>query len=533
MKSLLIYVFIAASAPGFAQTTVPATPTLHANAEFKGLQFDWAPAARASWYQLEYRAHQTGDFVQLGDDYPSSANSTHFSFPLHLYDWTYARYRLAACNTAGCSRSAEVSVSSLRLDAVGYFKPAQPSIAQEFGADVDLSPNGYNFVSLAPGESTGQSDPTHPAGAIYVFRRGSNGAWFQRARLTPTVAPFNGDFANYMKGSISGNGDTVAVGISNYLHEEMDPNQGEVQVFHWNGTSWLRTSVPRVPGATPFGNSVALSESGSILAVGVGSTVADAGIAIYRLVSGAWQNVRNISRTPGSSESCQYRGALSRDGTTLAQICGLPSTISSPESHFVRVWSGNNWSAHTDIPLESSTSCRAGCITAGLGINANGDTIAAQIADALPTGVSQVNVYQRTNGAYGKVAEFTPGAWQHGANASFYGRDITVSGDGATIGVGDISDIGKGYGPRAAPLFAGSAITGAVYIYRLSGSWKLANVVKPDKSNGQTPFGNRPALSNSGKTLIVGQGDEGGGDGGIRGDWRNTDAPYSGAVWMY
>src|SRR6188768_2415031 len=145
MKRILLCVLLAASAPSFAQTTIPATPTLHANAQFKGLQFDWAPAARASRYQLEYRAHQTGDFVEVGDDFPASVNSTHISYPLHLYDWTYARYRLAACNSAGCSRSAEVSVSLLRRDAVGYFKASSPSGYGEFGSSLDLSPDGYNF----------------------------------------------------------------------------------------------------------------------------------------------------------------------------------------------------------------------------------------------------------------------------------------------------------------------------------------------------------------------------------------------------
>src|SRR4051794_8765641 len=104
-----LFIALAMSASAFSQTSVPAAPTLTAGAEFKGLRFDWDTVAGATWYQLEYRAHQTSDFVQLGDDYPATATSTHFSFPVHLYDWTYARYRLAACNSAGCSRSAPVS----------------------------------------------------------------------------------------------------------------------------------------------------------------------------------------------------------------------------------------------------------------------------------------------------------------------------------------------------------------------------------------------------------------------------------------
>src|SRR3954468_7612260 len=113
-----LFIALAMSASAFSQTSAPAAPTLTAGVEFKGLRFDWDAVPGAAWYQFEYRAHQSGGFVQQGDDFPATATSWQFSFPLHLYDWTYARYRLGACNSAGCTYSAEVSVSDLRTDAV-------------------------------------------------------------------------------------------------------------------------------------------------------------------------------------------------------------------------------------------------------------------------------------------------------------------------------------------------------------------------------------------------------------------------------
>src|SRR6185503_7010672 len=79
---------LAMSVSAFGQTSVPAAPSLTAGAEFKGLRLDWDTVPGASWYQLEYRAHQAGAFVKQGDDFPATATSTHFTFPLHLYDWT-------------------------------------------------------------------------------------------------------------------------------------------------------------------------------------------------------------------------------------------------------------------------------------------------------------------------------------------------------------------------------------------------------------------------------------------------------------
>ena len=57
MKTLsFCLVAIAAGASSFAQTTVPATPSLTVGAEIKGFRFDWEPVAGASWYELEYQA---------------------------------------------------------------------------------------------------------------------------------------------------------------------------------------------------------------------------------------------------------------------------------------------------------------------------------------------------------------------------------------------------------------------------------------------------------------------------------------------
>jgi len=174
MKATVLLLLAAAmSGTALGQTSPPAAPTLTAGAEFKGLRLDWDTVPGATWYQLEYRAHQAGAFVQTGDDFPATATSTHFSFPLHLYDWTYARYRLAACNSAGCSRSPEISVSDLRRDAVGYFKASQSKENAYLGRQTDLSSNGYNLVAAAPGEVTLTYDGVYKTdgGAVYLWQR--------------------------------------------------------------------------------------------------------------------------------------------------------------------------------------------------------------------------------------------------------------------------------------------------------------------------------------------------------------------------
>ena len=541
MKRLLLCAVLAAGAPAFAQNSVPAAPRLTASAVFKGLRFDWAPVAGATSYQLEYRAHQTGPF-NLKESFTASTTSTAWSFPLHLFDWTYARYRLAACNSAGCSRSAEVSVSSLRLKAVGYFKTPNTRAFQQFGLDVDVSPDGNNFVAAAPGERL--SDSGNDSGAVYVYRR-TNGVWTQRARFTP-VAPSFQDSNHYVTQSvaISASGNTVAVGLAAFEDTQNDPSRGEVEVFHWNGTTWSHVQVPRVPSSV-FGDWVELADSGSTLAVGYydQGNYTNSRVAIYKPANGAWQNVRTITGRTDNGETCSYRQnghAFSRDGSTLAQICALPRTQGEYfDGNFIRVYSGSNWGTRTDIRLTSSFPSTYGYDGGGIGMSANGDTIAANVvavaAQSADEATSQVNVFTRSGGVYTQVDALAPGPWADGTYRYAYGAAIAVSGDGSTIGVGQTTDSGYGLGPRAAPLNPGGQMVGAVYVYRLAGFWKLANMVKPNDryAVGYESFGGLVVLNGSGKTLLIGNAAERSASEAIGGDWHNTDMPDAGAVWMY
>jgi hypothetical protein len=541
MKTLsLCLVAFAASASSFAQTTVPATPSLTAGAEIKALRFDWEPVARASWYELEYQAHAGAPFVQHLDDYPASVTTARHRFPLHLYDWTGARYRVAACNGAGCARSPEISVSSLRRDAVGYFKPAETLIGLRFGADTDLSANGLNFVSAAPGDFIASSSGARPGGAIYVFRR-SAGIWRQRARLEPTIPPFI-EGSNVMKVAMSADGNTVALGMPNYFHEEFDTRSGEVFVFRFNGSSWVRTRIPAI-ARRAFGRWVALNDAGDTLAIARGDTLSPAvprRIDIYKLANGVWTPVRSIGDMPGHTEFCD-QGVLSADGSTVAEVCEEGPVGTTPARIYVRTHAGSNWTARADIPLQMSVNSDFGYGYGGIAIDGTGHTVAAQIFVANgpnpQDGPSEVQVFERNDGVWEKEATLTPGAWRANAQRNFYGQSIALSGDGDDLVVGDPWDNGLGTGPRAEPLNPGQARTGAVYIYRYRHDWwYLYNMVKPNYHPDNAPyltFGTDVELSGGGTALIVGESGESSDAEGISGSWNNIRAPGSGALWLY
>jgi hypothetical protein len=255
-------------------------------------------------------------------------------------------------------------------------------------------------------------------------------------------------------------------------------------------------------------------------------------------VSGVWQPVRAIGDRFGHTEYCDG-GALSRDGSTVAESCSEEVTFGTLR-WYVRTHAGSNWTVRADLPLEVSGN-ELGYGRSGLAISANGDTVAAGFYEREAPGLhppiepGRVHIFKRNAGVYSKVTELLPGPWRTAEYSNSFGGSIAVSGDGGTVAVGDTDDNGLGTGPRAAPLNPGDVSTGAVYVFRLGTTWRLANVVKPNyiPGGGSNFFGSEMALNGSGLTLIVGNRFEDSGATGIGGNWSNTGATDSGAVFMY
>jgi hypothetical protein len=526
-----LLIALAMSASALSQTSVPAAPALTAGAEFKGLRFDWDTVPGASWYQFEYRAHQTGNFVQQGDDFPATATSTHFSFPLHLFDWTYARYRLAACNSMGCSRSAEISVSDLRRDAVGYFKSSHPAVNARFGDSKDLSSDGYNMVVAEPAiTSQDNVSGLSSGGFVSVFRRGSDRNWTQRVRLSVGDVEPTANNGLTLKVAISDSGNTVVVGMPNYVAAPGTTGTGRVDIYHFKNGAWTRRVLPKLPVAI-MGTSVWLSDTGYILSIGVSAGPYDNGVAVFKSINSVWTHLRDFD-----GDDCDPH-VMSRDGRVIARKCLHPD---AEERFFdlLSMYSGSNWSTQRAVNVGYRT--LSGYDTKGFAIDGTGDTVVLQFSHSendVPHEDVFVQVYKRFGGAYEKVADLVPGAWRTKAWSSVYGDAISISGDGQTIALGDPLDNGTGWGPRAAPLVSGTEQTGAVYLYRFTGgTWKLANMVKPNYSPNPGEmhiFGASTALSGTGKTLIVAAPLESSSASGIGGSWANTNRASSGAVFMY
>jgi len=531
MKTTACLLFaLALSASAFSQTSAPAAPTLTAGAEFKGLRFDWEPVPGAAWYQLEYRAHANDPFVQQGDDLPATATSTHFSLPVHLFDWSYARYRLAACNSAGCSRSSAVIVASLRRDAVGYFKAGVSRPGGLFGDFIDLSPDGYNLVASAGGEVTRTSSGP-VGGGVYVFRRGADGKWVQRVRFDAHGRGSESLPSRvYNSVAISGSGNTVAVSVQDNFTHGTQQWDGQVDVYHFKNGAWGRTRIPR-PDVAIFGGGLQLSENGYVLVTGTGF---GSDVAIYKSIDATWQNIYTSNFSAENSFCDTWK--LSHDGRTLALLCvdsedtgGFHPT---PTKDYVRVLSGKNFSTRTDIPLDLAYG------HSDLTVDDTANTIAVSFfhdSSSGPDTEGFVRVYQRDASGYHQTAQLDPGSWRPSSRKVTYGGALALSGDGHTLIVDDSYDNGAGLGPLPPPLVAGTAESGAAYVYRLTGSWQLVKVLKPNyyDSTQVGEFGRQIRVSRSGRTVAIGVDTEDSSASGIDGDWANSKSSNSGAVFMY
>ena len=104
--------------PALASAAPPGAPTVSVGAGFKQLRFDFAPVTGASSYQLWFRANGGASWVKYMEN---TASTTEFKVTVsaHLLDWFNARYYVTACNGDGCSRTADIYVTSLMRDTVG------------------------------------------------------------------------------------------------------------------------------------------------------------------------------------------------------------------------------------------------------------------------------------------------------------------------------------------------------------------------------------------------------------------------------
>ena len=514
-----------------ANAAPPATPHVTIGAEIKKLIFDWDSVTGAGYYRLMVKIG-SGAYKPLIDNIPASTTQVKLSISVHLLPWTLTHYSVAACNSSGCTNSADISPQNLMLDAIGYFKASNPDPADNFGSVV-LSDDGRTLAVGAPNEASDATgvngnwgnNNSRWSGAVYVFRRTSSG-WRQVAYLKAGVNQTNQFFGSALLAfekalAINYNGTMIAVGAP-FQNASGLLEPGVVYVYQkaasgtWSLTDTLMSPRPQTNGN--FGTSLDMSIDGRTLKVN--SYVPEVSTHIFIRPGSTWQHSVELAPFFAGDDCRVVR--LSRDGNTLVSSCENQSTgLARLET---RKRSGNTWTHVADQPLTTQASAM------GLALDFNASTMALQETQ------QRTVALLRWNGS-GWVRERTFVQPDVPSLPIFsFGTSLALSrtGDVLAIANAEVAEDGAGVSPISMP---GTQMRGAVYLWRRDAhlTWVLRSIVKaaiPTNTNSML-FGNSIDMCGNGNALVVGEPLDYSSARGVGGDRTNTSKPGAGAAYLY
>jgi hypothetical protein len=310
---------------------------------------------------------------------------------------------------------------------------ADPNDAEgdDFGISVALSANGS--VALVGADSELVSGVA--VGPAYVYS-GSN--WSQRTELNEPSGAANDLFGAAV--ALSANGEVALVTASNHK-VDTTPSEGEAYVF--DGTNYgtkVDLTEPNGVTGTGFGESSALSGTGTVAVIGVGNT--DGQVVIY---SGTdWADTKVMTDpTTGETDPVhqpyedQYGKAVavSGDGTTVA--IGAPSSWSgnTPGVGEVYVLSGSDFGIVTDLTDANGTNSEA--FGESVSLNENGLNLLVGAPGAMGGenfSVGEAFLLSGLNWATSKTLTAS-----NGESYDFFGGAVALSADGSTAMMGSIN----------------------------------------------------------------------------------------------
>ncbi|WP_245845080.1 FG-GAP repeat protein [Noviherbaspirillum humi] len=556
----------------------------------KEVRLSWPAVSGATSYQLLESPDGTSPFVPVGEAF----TDTSVKHSIALYQRVNASYKVQACNAGGCTESAVKGLTSSLAEAIGYFKGSNSKVGR-FGESAALSADGTTLAVGASSEFSSaigiNGDPTgsttvSSSGAVYVFLK-NNGTWSQQAFIKASNPGDSDAFGSAIALSADGNTlavgankeDSVATGINGNQADNSASDSGAVYVFSRQNGNWIQQAYVKASN-TPmgadqlFGNSVALSSDGDILAVGApresslatgvngnqnnsGATFSGA-VYVFVRSGSAWSQQAYIKASnTQASDSFGYSVALSSDGSTLAVgangedssstgINGDQANNGASDSGAVYVFvrAGSAWSQQAYLKASNtSADARFGDSVA---LSADGSTLAvgASLENSSATGINgdssnntstysgAVYVFTRSGGVWSQQAYIK--ASNTGAGDEF-GASISLSSDGNTLAVSAYGEDSSATTLNGEQSSNAASASGAAYVFTRSGvNWTQQAYVKATNTQASDAFGSSVAMSGDGKTLAVGAVGEDSYSTGIGGD-QNDDQSNSqkGAVYLY
>ena len=418
--------------------------------------------------------------------------------------------------------SGAVYVYTRRGDTVAqqaYIKASNPAESAGFGSSVAVSRDGntmavaaYYEPSAATGINGNQNDRSIPeAGAVYVFTR-SGSTWSQQAYIKASNTGQAGVGDGFAEGdqfgysmSLSADGNTLAVGaigedsaatgINGDQADNMANQSGAAYVFVRTGSTWSQQAYIKSAMTRPnvlFGYSISLNGTGDTLVVAEFDADRGKG-ALYVLgrTGGSWSHQARIQPANlENGDSLGYSLAISTDGNTIAagaadEDCMTPGV--------------NPQGCEKDQPLDNSSGA--------------------------------VWVFARSG------TEWTQQAFIKSSNPGkedWFGVPIAISGDGNTLAISAPNEDSAAKGINGKQDDDSASEAGAVYFFTRTGTtWVQQAYVKGSNTEGSDEFGSSIALSQDGRTMLVGARGEDSSARGINGNQADNSTRDAGAAYLF
>ncbi len=301
---------------------------------------------------------------------------------------------------------------------------------------------------------------------------------------------------------ISGDGTVMAVGSPQNSNNGANPN-GSVRVFKNVAGTWTQIGN-KIVGAEEgeaFGISIALSDDGSVIAIGAkynhgtfGSTAYPGAVRVYKNVSGVWTQIGSTLSGTTSVATFGTSVSLSADGSILA--VGAPGVyINHYKDGEVKIYKdiANVW---TQIGASIQGNQYAAKLGTSISLSNDGNRIVvgAPVGDNTYTIFRFAQVYENIAGVWTKIGGDILGEALNGE----FGSSVSISGDGTKVAVGD-------YHNNVGGVSAGDRGSTRVYQYNSSaGGWQKIGQDLDGVPGEEGLSGYSVSLSDDGNIIAIG-----------------------------
>ncbi len=433
-------------------------------------------------YNGQYQTVIGSDAVYVSDDFGVSWTTITSVTGFDIYMSSSGQYQIS-CNSNNLYLSIDFGVSwnpiTISLPIFGYIQYGNKLVGTGY---TGTPTQGYSIAISGDGliQAVGSVNNNGGIGTVFMYSR-SGSTWTQDAMIVP--ADRSGPSSAIGNSvSLSNDGTVLIFGGPN------DGAGGAIWFYTRSGSVWTENSKKTISGTTSFGTRVCMSDDGKTATVSdpfydVGG--ASGSFWVYTESGGVWslQGGRLVGTgLTGTNNDFQGTGlALSRDGDTIV-TSGADITNGTIDCYiFTR--SAGVWSQNTSFSFSSTISLVDNNI--GSDLNSDGTTFAITNAS------TSINIYIYSLGAWSLQQTIQPDD-SSPSSQSYFGSTVALTSTGNNVCFGSSRD---------------SSNLGAGWIFSRSGvSWsQLGAKFVGDNYTGSTIYeGFSIDISSDGTVLVMG-----------------------------